>query len=87
MSAILKDICESYQDGTMTSDTDSPAADAQRQIQEAMSFKGGEQEKQTQVFCSQLGINYDRLTKEQFVNVIEILKQSDYMKSPYSRQG
>ena len=87
MGTILKDIRESHRTDTMTSDTDSPAADAQRQLQEAMSFEGSEQEKQARVFCAQLGINYDKLTKEQFVNLIEILKLSDYMKSPYSQRG
>ena len=87
MGTILKDIRESHRTDTMTSDTDSPAADAQCQLQEAMSFEGSEQEKQARVFCAQLGINYDKLTKEQFVNLIEILKLSDYMKSPYSQRG
>ena len=87
MAVILKDIREKHRADTTTADTDSTVADVQRQIQEAMNFEGNDQEKQIRVFCSQLGIPYDKLTKEQFVNLIEILKLSDYMKSPYSQRG
>ena len=88
IGVILKDIREKHKkkDST-TADTDSPAADAQRHLQEAMHYKGSEQEKQVRVFCSQLGINYDSLTMEEFVTLIGILKKSEYMKSPYSQRG
>lgn len=52
-----------------------------------MDFDGSEQEKQIRIFCAQLGIPYDKLTKEQFVNLIEVLKSSDYIKSPISQRG
>lgn len=87
MGVILKDIREKHRNDTTTADTDSTAADVQRQLQDAMNFEGSEQEKQIRVFCAQLGIPYDRLTKEQFVNLIEILKLSDFMKRPYSQRG
>lgn len=87
MSVILKDIREKHQADTTTADTNSTAADVQHQLQETINFEGSEQEKQIRVFCSQLGIPYDKLTKEQFVNLIEILKLSDYMKSPISQRG
>ena len=32
-------------------------------------------------------IHYDKLSKEQFVTLIEILKLSKYMKSPISQRG
>lgn len=87
MGEILKDIREKHKTDTTTADTDSTATGVQRQLQEAITFKGSEQERQIRVFCAQLGIPYDKLTKEQFVNLIEILKLSDYMKSPYSQRG
>jgi hypothetical protein len=34
-----------------------------------------------------LGIDYDKLSKEQFVTLIEILKLSKHMKSPMSQRG
>lgn len=87
MGEILKDIREKHQTDTTTADTDSTASKVQRQLQEAANFEGSEQERQIRVFCAQLGIPYDKLTKEQFVNLIEVLKMSDYMKSPISQQG
>lgn len=33
------------------------------------------------------GIDYDKLTKEQFVSLIEILKLSKYLKSPINQRG
>ena len=88
MGVILKDIREKHKkkDPT-TADTDSPAADAQRQLEEAMNYDGSEQEKQIRVFCAQLGINYDSLTREEFVTLIGILKKSKLLKSPYNQRG
>ena len=34
-----------------------------------------------------LGIDYDALTKEQFANLIEVLKLSKHMNSPISQRG
>lgn len=36
---------------------------------------------------SYFGIDYDKLSKEQFVSLIEILKQSKYLKSPSNQRG
>lgn len=33
------------------------------------------------------GIDYDKLSKEQFVSLIEILKLSRYLKSPINQRG
>lgn len=87
MGVILKDIREAHRKDTTTADTASPVADAQKQLQETMSYEGSEQEKQARVFCAQLGIDYDKLTKEEFVSLIGILKKSRLMKSPYNQRG
>ena len=34
-----------------------------------------------------LGIDYDTLTKEEFISLIGILKKSKHMKSPISQRG
>ena len=34
-----------------------------------------------------LGIDYDAITKEQFVNLIEVLRLSKHMKNPIIRRG
>lgn len=36
---------------------------------------------------SYFGIDYDKLSKEQFVSLIEILKLSKYLKSPSNQRG
>ena len=87
MSVILKDIREKHKADTTTADEDSHVAEVQRQLQEAMSFEGSPQEKQVRIFCNQLGIPYDTLTKEEFVTLIGILKKSKHMKSGGNQRG
>ena len=52
-----------------------------------MNFEGSSEEKNARSFLATLGIDYDKLSKEQFVTLIEILKLSKYMKSPISQRG
>ena len=59
----------------------------QDQLQEAMNFEGSPEEKKARSFLATLGIDYDKLSKEQFVSLIEILKLSKHMKSPMSQRG
>ena len=87
MSVILKDIREKHKADTTTADEDSYVAGVQKQLQEAMSFEGSPQEKQVRIFCNQLGIPYDKLTKEEFVTLIGILKKSKHMKILSSQRG
>ena len=71
----------------MTADETSLAATVQEHLQEAMNFEGSSEEKQVRSFLATFGIDYDKLSKEQFVSLIEILKLSKYMKSPISQRG
>ena len=87
MSVILKDIREKHKADTTTADEGSHVAEVQKQLQEAMSFEGSPQEKQVRIFCNQLGIPYNTLTKEEFVTLIGILKKSKHMKSGISQRG
>ena len=52
-----------------------------------MSYEGSPQEKQARVYLAGLGIDYDAITKEQFVTVIEVLRLSKHMNSPISQRG
>lgn len=52
-----------------------------------MSFEGNAEEKKARFFLANLGIDYDAITKEQFVTVIEVLMLSKHMKSPISQRG
>uniref|UniRef100_UPI00260ECBAC helix-turn-helix domain-containing protein n=1 Tax=Dysosmobacter sp. TaxID=2591382 RepID=UPI00260ECBAC len=87
LKLILRDIREAHKTDMTTADIISPAAEAQKKLQEAMQYEGSEQEKKARVFCVQLGINYDKLTREEFVTLIGILKKSKHMKSPYNQRG
>ena len=59
----------------------------QQQLQTAMNFKGSSDEKKARALLATLGIDYDAITKEQFVNLIEVLRLSKHMKNPINRRG
>ena len=87
LKGILRDIRSEHRPDTMTADEISLAATMQDQLQDAMNFEGSSEEKQVRSFLATFGIDYDKLTKEQFVSLIEILKLSKYLKSPINQRG
>ena len=87
LDVIARDIRDRHQKDTTTADTDSPAADAAAKLQEALTYEGSPEEKQARVFLSELGIDYDKLTQEEFVSLIGILKKSALLKSPIKHRG
>ena len=87
LDVIARDIRDRHQRDTTTADTDSPAADAAAKLQEALTYEGSPEEKQARVFLSQLGIDYDKLTQEEFVTLIGILKKSALLKSSIRHRG
>lgn len=84
---ILRDIREGHRDDSLTADDDLSVVAVQEQLTKAMNFEGSSEEKKDRSFLSTLGIDYDKLSKEQFVTLIEILKLSKHMKSPISRRS
>ena len=87
LKGILRDIRNEHRPDTMTADETSLVATVQGQLQDAMNFEGSSEEKQIRSFLATFGIDYDKLTKEQFVSLIEILKLSKYLKSPINQRG
>ena len=87
LKGILRDIRSEHRPDTMTADEVSFAENMQNQLREAMNFEGSSEEKQIRPFLATFGIDYDKLTKEQFVTLIDILKLSKYLKSPLSQRG
>ena len=59
----------------------------QVQLAKVIHFEGSPEEKKARSLLSALGIDYDKLSKEQLVTLIEILKLSKYLKSPISQRG
>ena len=87
LKGILRDIRNEHRPDTMTAGESSLAATVQGQLQDAMNFEGSSEEKQVRSFLATFGIDYDKLSKEQFVSLIEILKLSKYLKSPINQRG
>lgn len=87
LKVILRDIREQHRPDTMTADESALVATVQGQLQDAMNFEGSSEEKKARSFLVTLGIDYDKLSKEQFVTLIEILKLSKHMKSPINQRG
>ena len=87
LNGILRDIREVHREDVTTADEGSIVLDVRKQVEDVASFKGSSQEKQARIFLVNLGIDYDALTMEQFVNLIEILKLSKYAESPFSQRG
>jgi len=87
LDVIARDIRNRHQKDTTTADTDSPAADAAAKLQEALTYEGSPAERQARVFLSELGIDYNKLTRDEFVSLIGILRKSVLLKGKYKRRG
>ena len=51
-----------------------------------MSYEGSPQEKQARVYLAGLGIDYDTMSKEEFVTLIGILQKSKKLRIKQSNQ-
>lgn len=51
-----------------------------------MNYKGSNVEKQTRIFLTTFGIDYDAITMEQLVNIIEVLKLSKRLKFSFNQR-
>lgn len=87
LKGVLRDIRNEYRPDTMTADETSLVATVQGQLQDAMNFEGSVEEKKAKALLATLGIDYDAITMEQFVNLIEMLKLSKHLKTPISQRG
>ena len=87
LKGILRDIREQHRPDTMTADESSLVATVQGQLQDAMNFEGSSEEKQVRALMATIGLDYDTLTKEEFVSIISGLKKSKYLKSPLNQRG
>lgn len=86
MDSIIKDIRKAHKNDS-TSAPDTTAAEEIRQaITEAASFTGSPQEKQVVVMCRQLGIDYTKLTAEEFQTFMNILKKSKHLNIPKGKR-
>ena len=84
---ILRDIRSAHETDATTADTDSPAEDAIKQIEDVVNGAGSPQEKQVRILLSQLGIDYDALTTDEFVTLMGIIDKSKLLRSSASKRG
>ena len=87
IDGILQNIREAHGKDTTTADTASPVAEIQKQMETAMHYEDTEEEKKARLSLVTLGIDYDKLTPEEFVTQINILKKSEHLKSPNNLRG
>ena len=87
IAAILHDIRDAHKTDSTTADQTSAAAQVHQQLENAVNFEGSSEEKKAKALLATLGIDYDAITMEQFVNLIDVLKLSKHMNSPISQRG
>lgn len=87
IAAILHDIRDAHKTDSTTADQTSAAAQVHQQLESAANFEGSSEEKKAKALLATLGIDYDAITMEQFVNLVEVLKLSKHMNSPISQRG
>ena len=84
---IIRDIREAHRSDATTADITSPAEELRCQLENALSYEGTPEEKVARVLLSQLDIDYDAITKDEFVTLIGILSKSSHMNRYISRRG
>lgn len=87
LDKIIADIQEAHIKDTTTADADNPSDTARQELEAAMSYEGSAEERQARLFCKQLGINYDKLSRDEFVSLINILKKSSLLKGQPNKRG
>ncbi|MDO4990392.1 MAG: hypothetical protein Q4E45_07795, partial [Eubacteriales bacterium] len=83
----IADIREAHKKDTTTADTVNPSDTARQELEAAMSYEGSAEERQARLFCKQLGINYDKLSRDEFASLINILKKSSLLKGQPNKRG
>ncbi len=83
---ILSDIREDHRQDATTADEESTAEAVCGYLKAAMSYEGSPQEKQARVYLPGLGIDYDAISKEEFVTLIGILQKSKKLQIRQSSQ-
>ena len=84
--SILSDIRKAHKQDATTADGKSAAEAVSEYLQTAMSYEGSPQEKQARVYLAGLGIDYDAISKEEFVTLIGILQKSKKLKIKQANQ-
>ncbi len=84
---IISDLKEEHKNDSASAPKTSAIDEVKAAIQEASEFHGSADEKKAIIFCKQLGINYSKLTPEEFLTLTNILSKSSAAKYPISQRG
>ena len=87
LDSIIRDIREGHKKDATTAGEVYPSDTARQELEAAMSYEGSPEERQARIFCRQLGINYDKLSKDEFAGLIRILKKSSLLKVQSNKRG
>ncbi len=87
MDGILHDIRDAHRKDKTTAEDETPAQEITQKLEEALNFEGSPQEQQIRSLMLGLGIDYDSLTKEEFVTLVGILSRADTWKIQQNLRG
>lgn len=86
IDGIIRDIRQAHKKDSASAPDLSIVDEIKCSIEEAACFQGSSEEKRVVVLCRQLGIDYTKLTPEEFRVMIRVLEKSKYLKSPGQRR-
>ena len=84
---ILHDIRDAHRKDKTTAEEETPAQEISKKLEDALNFEGSPQEQQIRSLMLGLGIDYDSLTKEEFVTLVGILSRADTWKIQQNLRG
>ncbi len=80
LKSIIHDIRTDHKGDSESAPVNSISEELRQNIEETMNFKGSDAERQAFLYCKQLGINYNNLTKDEFQQFAHILMKSSLLK-------
>lgn len=83
---LVRDIRAAHKKDSETAPDKSVAETLKEDIEEVMNFKGSDKERQAILYCKRLGIRYNKLTEQEFRQLIHILEKSSLLKSHGSKR-
>lgn len=86
IDGIIEDIKEAHRQGSTSAPKSTIAEGIYQSIEEAARFKGSREEKQVVVMCQQLGIDYKKLTPEEFQILMKVLAKSKHLNIPRGKR-
>ncbi len=82
IDGIIGNIKEAHRQDSTSAPKDAVAEEIHRAIEAATHFKGSREEQQVVVMCQQLGIDYRKLTSEEFQLLMKVLAKSKHLNIP-----